>query len=90
MMQPGMMQPGMQPGMMPPPGQPMPGMYPPQQPGMMQPGMMQPGMMPPGGGMYAPKKRDRKKIIKDIDSELLSSKKAKLIYKKQVERNNDA
>ena len=38
----------------------------------------------------SPKKRDRKKIIKDIDSELLSSKKAKLIYKKQVERNNDA
>ncbi len=45
---------------------------------------------PGGGGMYTPKKRDRKKIINDIESGLLSSKKAKLIYKKQVERNNDA
>ena len=45
---------------------------------------------PGGGGMYTPKKRDRKKIINDIESGLLSSKKAKLIYKKQVERKNDA
>jgi len=44
---------------------------------------------PGGGGMFPAKKRNVKKVLNDIDSQLLSSKKAKLFYQKQLERNNN-
>ena len=44
---------------------------------------------PGGGGMFPAKKRNVKKVLNDLDSQLLSSKKAKLFDQKQLERNNN-
>jgi len=39
---------------------------------------------PGGGGMFSPTKRETKKVVNDIECQLLSSQKAKLIYKNQI------
>ena len=41
---------------------------------------------PGGGGMFSPSHRDKNKILEDVESELLSLKKAELIYKNKVLR----
>lgn len=41
---------------------------------------------PGGGGMFSPSHRDENKVLEDVESELLSLKKAELIYKKKVSR----
>ena len=45
---------------------------------------------PGGGGMFCPTKRETKKVINDIECQLLSPQKAKLIYKNKAKGKKNA